>query len=64
MTMRETKRRLVIVGATGTVSGYALRYALDHPAVGRVTAIVRKPTSLTHPQLNEVLNQDFVDGCT
>jgi uncharacterized protein YbjT (DUF2867 family) len=24
--------RLVIVGATGMVGGYALRYALDHPA--------------------------------
>ena len=30
-------KRLVIVGATGMVGGYALRYALDHPAVGRVT---------------------------
>jgi hypothetical protein len=28
------KTRLVIVGATGMVGGYALRYALDHPSVG------------------------------
>ena len=34
--------RLVIVGATGMVGGYALRYALDHPAVCRVTAIGRR----------------------
>ena len=26
------QKRLVIVGATGMVGGYALRYALDHPA--------------------------------
>jgi len=26
-------KRLVIVGATGMVGGYALRYALEHPAV-------------------------------
>src|SRR6201989_3363473 len=29
------KKRLVIVGATGMVGGYALRYALEHPVVGR-----------------------------
>ena len=34
--------RLVIVGASGTVGGYALRYALDDPAVGSVTAIGRR----------------------
>jgi len=41
------QKRLVIVGATGMVGGYALRYALDHAGVGRVTAIGRrKPQSL------------------
>jgi uncharacterized protein YbjT (DUF2867 family) len=54
-------KRLVIVGATGMVGGYALRYALDHPAVGAVTAIGRKPTGLAHPKLKEVLHQDFSD---
>jgi hypothetical protein len=29
-------QNLVIVGASGMVGGYALRYALDHPAVERV----------------------------
>ena len=61
MTPTESQRRLVIVGATGMVGGYALRYALDHPAVGHVTAIGRKPTGLGHPNLNEVLHQDFAD---
>ena len=61
MTMKETQTRLVIVGATGMVGGYALRYALDHPAVGGATAIGRKPTGLRHPKLNEVLHQDFTD---
>ena len=36
-----SQARLVIVGATGMVGGYALRYALDHPAVGSLTAIER-----------------------
>jgi len=61
MTVTENQKRLVIVGATGMVGGYALRYALDHPSVGAATAIGRKPTGLTHPKLNEVLHQDFAD---
>ena len=61
MTPTGDQKRLVVVGATGMVGGYALRYALDHPAVGRVTAIGRKPTGLTHPKLHEVLHRDFAD---
>jgi uncharacterized protein YbjT (DUF2867 family) len=61
MTPPEGQKRLVIVGATGMVGGCALRYALDHPAVGAATAIGRKPTGLTHPKVNEVLHQDFAD---
>src|SRR5579863_134894 len=53
--------RVVIVGATGMVGGYALRYGLDHPAVGRVTAIGRRKLGLSHPKLKEVLHQDFAD---
>jgi uncharacterized protein YbjT (DUF2867 family) len=59
--MTVPQKRLVIVGATGMVGGEALRYALDHPAVGTATAIGRKPTGLAHPKLNEVLHQDFAD---
>ena len=53
--------RLVIVGATGMVAGYALRYALDLPAVKRVTSISRRKTGVSHPKLDEVLHQDFSD---
>src|ERR1700704_107643 len=49
---------LVIVGATGMVGGYALRYALDHPSLGVVT--VRK-LGISHPKLKEVLHPDFGD---
>ena len=55
------QKRLVIVGATGMVGGYALRYALDHPAVGRVTAIGRRKLGFSHPKLAEILHQDFAD---
>jgi uncharacterized protein YbjT (DUF2867 family) len=53
--------RLVIVGASGMVGGYALRYALDDPAVAGVTTIGRRPLGITHPKLKEVLHQDFSD---
>src|SRR5690348_7349249 len=54
-------QRLVVVGATGMVGGYALRYALDHPDVGRVTAIGRRKLGISHPKLDEVLHRDFAD---
>jgi uncharacterized protein YbjT (DUF2867 family) len=53
--------RLVIVGATGMVGGYALRYALDHPAVGHVTTIGRRKLGIPRHKLKEVLHQDFAD---
>jgi uncharacterized protein YbjT (DUF2867 family) len=54
-------KRLVIVGATGMVGGYALRYAVENPAVGSVTAIGRKKLGISRPKLKEVLHQDFAD---
>ena len=53
--------RLVILGATGMVGGYALRYALDQPTGGPVTAISRRSLGISHPKLHEVLHQDFRD---
>jgi uncharacterized protein YbjT (DUF2867 family) len=43
------------------VGGYALRYALDNPAVRTVTSIGRKKLGISHPKLREVLHQDFAD---
>jgi uncharacterized protein YbjT (DUF2867 family) len=58
---RPGKIRLVIVGATGMVGGYALRYALEHPAVESVTAIVRRNLGISHPKLREVQHRNFAD---
>ena len=55
------QKRLVIVGATGMVGGYALRYALEIPAVARVTSIGRRKLGISHPKLAEVLHPDFAD---
>jgi hypothetical protein len=51
--------RLVIVGATGMVGGYALRYALENPAVGSVTSIARRKLAMSHSKVKEVLHPDF-----
>jgi uncharacterized protein YbjT (DUF2867 family) len=55
------QQSLVIVGATGMVGGYALRYALDNSEVKSVTTIGRKKLGISHPKLKEVLHQDFAD---
>jgi uncharacterized protein YbjT (DUF2867 family) len=55
------QKRLVIVGASGMVGGYALRSALDHAAIGTVTSIGRKKLGISNPKLKEVLHQDFAD---
>jgi uncharacterized protein YbjT (DUF2867 family) len=55
------QKRLVIVGATGMVGGYALRYALENPAVSCVTSIGRKNVGISHQKLKEVLHPDFAD---
>jgi len=55
------QKRLVLVGASGMVGGYALRYALDNPGVAGVTAIVRRPLGVSHSKMKEVLHRDFAD---
>jgi len=53
--------QLVIVGATGMVGGYALRYALGHAAVGSVTSVGRRKVGISHPKLKELLHKNFAD---
>ena len=55
------EKRLVMVGASGMVGGYALRFALENPRVGRVTSIGRKKLGMSHPKLKEVVHRDFAD---
>src|SRR5580700_7364670 len=56
-----SQRRIIIVGATGMVGGYALRYALENSAVGSVTSIGRKKIGISHPKLSEIQHGDFSD---
>jgi uncharacterized protein YbjT (DUF2867 family) len=54
-------KRLVVVGASGMVGGYALRYALDLPDVKHVTSIGRRKLGISHAKLTEVLHADFAN---
>jgi uncharacterized protein YbjT (DUF2867 family) len=54
-------KRVVIVGASGMVGGYALRYLLEDPGVGGVTSIGRRTLGVSHPKLTEILHSDFAD---
>jgi uncharacterized protein YbjT (DUF2867 family) len=56
-----SQKRIVIVGASGMVGGYALRYALENSAVGVVTSIGRKKLNISSPKLTQVLHSDFAD---
>src|ERR1700751_4666334 len=59
MTVPEVgQKRLVLVGASGMVGGYALRHALDDGAVGSVTSIGRKELGISHPKLQQVGHRD------
>src|SRR5579862_6578844 len=53
--------RVTIVGATGMVGGFALRCALDHPAVAAVTTIGRRKLDFSHPKLTQAVHRDFGD---
>jgi hypothetical protein len=53
-------KRLVIVGASGMVGGYAFRYALEDPNVERVKSVGRRNLGISHSKLMEVLHPDFV----
>jgi uncharacterized protein YbjT (DUF2867 family) len=55
------RTHLVLVGASGMVGGYALRYALEHPDVERVTAVGRRTLGVSHTKLIEILHPDFSD---
>jgi uncharacterized protein YbjT (DUF2867 family) len=59
--LSQKQGQLVIVGATGMVGGYALRDALNHPAVKSVVAVGRRKLGVSHPNLREIIHRDFAD---
>jgi uncharacterized protein YbjT (DUF2867 family) len=54
-------KRVVILGASGTIGDRALRYALESPNVEQVLSVGRNNLGFSHPKLTEVLHPHFVD---
>jgi uncharacterized protein YbjT (DUF2867 family) len=52
---------ILILGPTGTAGAAALKMALAHPEITRVTALHRRHTGIRHAKLEEVLHKDFTD---
>ena len=52
--------KLLLTGATGLVGEGVLLEALEHPAVGQILMVSRRPSTLVHPKLKELLVPDFM----
>jgi uncharacterized protein YbjT (DUF2867 family) len=52
--------KVIVTGATGMVGEGVLLTCLEHPVVEKVLTVSRKPYSLKHPKLNELLIPDFL----
>ncbi len=48
-------RGAIVFGASGFVGSHLLQALLDSPDYDRVTAVVRKPLTISHPKLNVVI---------
>ncbi|SDD49645.1 nucleoside-diphosphate sugar epimerase [Pedobacter soli] len=53
--------KIIITGTTGLVGEGVLLVCLENPLVTAVLAISRKPLSLKHPKLKELLVKDFAE---
>src|ERR1700691_4355013 len=49
----------IITGSTGMVGEGVLLECLNHPNVGQILVINRKPAGISHPKLREIIHADF-----
>jgi nucleoside-diphosphate-sugar epimerase len=57
--MHDMKIKAIVTGATGMVGEGVLLECLDDPDVEAVLAINRRPASVSHAKLREVIVADF-----
>lgn len=54
-------KKILLAGSSGMIGQLILQHALAAPSIKEVVCLVRKPSSLQHPKLNEVVVNDFLD---
>nr|WP_319271025.1 NAD-dependent epimerase/dehydratase family protein [uncultured Draconibacterium sp.] len=55
---------IIVTGATGMVGKGVLLECLDHESVEKVLVIGRNPVDVTHPKLEQLIQNDFSDFST
>ncbi|MBW7460053.1 NAD-dependent epimerase/dehydratase family protein [Paenibacillus sepulcri] len=50
-----------MTGATGFVGGEVLKQALEDSSITGIMTLTRRPLGVTHPKLEDVILQDFLD---
>lgn len=53
--------KVIITGTTGMVGKGALLECLDHPEIEKVLTIGRSSLGMTHPKLEELIHDDFLN---
>lgn len=51
----------MITGATGMIGSLILKHCLEDPEVSSVCSVVRRPGTLQHPKLKEIIPDDFLN---
>lgn len=59
--MMHKNLNILLTGATGMVGEGVLLQCLNHPDVGSITSISRRPCGISHPKLKEIIHKDFYD---
>ena len=51
----------LITGSTGMIGSLVLEHCLQSQEISRVISLVRRSSTVTHPKLQEVVIEDFLD---
>lgn len=54
-------KRILLAGASGMMGQMLLQLSLESNDVKEITSIVRKPGTVKHPKLTEIVHADFLD---
>jgi hypothetical protein len=61
LTFTDMTANVILTGATGMVGEGVLHECLQHPTIGKILVVGRRPCGITHPKLTELLIADFFD---